>query len=253
MQPKKFPLALFHFSFLHPRGAFNWLAWCSLLPPAAPATYARRSMAHTVLHTPFLVVYLFFPLSSSFSEFFFAHNFLFSIGHVLCSNCCLTIVEKTSPRSSPACPFCREPFTSDDCRLIRMDFTTSGWSTPRRFPAMESFNDAFSTEVLQKKTERLLSSVGSSKARPEVRRLEEKVARVAAKKCSVEEVSSLYTELDTWLRSEKDDQVRPPIKKKISSVTASDKYSSLTGFFPFPQRSIVASYPHEPFCPLRGQ
>jgi len=128
-------------------------------------------------------------------------------GHVLCSNCCLTIVEKTSPRSSPACPFCREPFTSDSTRLIRMDFTTSGWNTPRRFPAMESFNDTFSTEVLQKKTERLLSSVGSSKARPEVRRLEEKVARVAAKKCSVEEVSSLYTELDTWLRSEKDDQI----------------------------------------------
>jgi hypothetical protein len=81
-----------------------------------------------------------------------------------------------------------------------MDITTSGWSTPRRFPAMESFK-------------RLLSSVGSSKARPEVRRLEEKVAKVAAKKCSVEEVSSLYTELDTWLRSEKDDQVRPPKKK----------------------------------------
>ena len=184
---------------------------------------------------------------------FFFLIFFFSIGHVLCSNCCLTIVEKTSPRSSPACPFCREPFTSDSARLIRMDFTTSGWSTPRRFPAMESFNDAFSTEVLQKKTERLLSSVGSSKARPEVRRLEEKVARVAAKKCSVEEVSSLYTELDTWLRSsEKDDQVRPP-KKKISSVTASDKYSSLTGFFPFAQRSIVASYSHEPFCSLGGQ
>ena len=90
-----------------------------------------------------------------------------------------------------------------------MDFTTSGWSTPRRFPAIESFNDTFNTEVLQKKTERLLSSVGSSKARPEVRRLEEKVARVAAKKCSVEEVSSLYTELDSWLRSERDDQVRP--------------------------------------------
>ena len=147
---------------------------------------------------------LFFHCSPIFSH----RNFFFSIGHVLCANCCLTIVEKTSPRSSPACPFCREPFTSDSSRLIRMDFTTSGWSTPRRFPAMESFNDAFSTEVLQKKTERLLSSVGSSKARPEVRRLEEKVARVAAKKCSVEEVSSLYTELDTWLRSEKDDQVR---------------------------------------------
>ena len=99
-----------------------------------------------------------------------------------------------------------------------MKFATSGWSTPRRFPAMESFNDTFNTEVLQKKTERLLSSVGSPKAR-EVRRLEEKVARVAAKKCSVKEVSSLYTELDTWLRSEKDDQVRP-VKKKKTLVIA---------------------------------
>ncbi|KAF8815549.1 hypothetical protein BYT27DRAFT_6678233 [Phlegmacium glaucopus] len=87
-----------------------------------------------------------------------------------------------------------------------MDFTTSGWSTPRRFPAMESFNDTFNTEVLQRKTERLLSSEGNSRTRLEVRRLEDKVAKVAAKKCSVEEVSSLYTELDSWLRSEKDDQ-----------------------------------------------
>jgi hypothetical protein len=100
-----------------------------------------------------------------------------------------------------------------------MDFTTSGWSTPRRFPHMESFNDTFSSEVLQRKTERLLSSVGSSKARPEVRRLEEKVAKVAAKKCSVEEVSSLYTELDTWLRSEKDDQVRRPKKNFLGYGT----------------------------------
>ena len=105
-----------------------------------------------------------------------------------------------------------------------MDFITSGWSTPRRFPPMESFNDSFSSEVLQKKTERLLSSVGSSKARPEVLRLEEKVAKVAAKKCSVEEVSFLYTELDTWLRSEKDDQVRPPKENFLG-------YGNLTNSF----------------------
>ena len=152
---------------------------------------------------------LWYFFSVIFFDVFFL-IFIFSIGHVLCDNCCLTIVEKTSPRASPVCPFCREPFTSDTTRLIRMDFTSSGWSTPRRFPVMESFNDSFNTEVLQRKTERLLSSVGSSKARPEVRRLEEKVARIAAKKCSVEEVSSLYTELDSWLRSEKDDQVRSP-------------------------------------------
>ena len=117
---------------------------------------------------------------------------------------------------------------------------------------MESFNDTFSTEVLQKKTERLLSSVGSSKARPEVRRLEEKVARVAAKKCSVEEVSSLYTELDTWLRSEKDDQVRP-VKKKNFGYGTITNLTFLTGFIPIAQRSIVASYSHEPLRPFRGQ
>ncbi|PPQ80140.1 hypothetical protein CVT25_001439 [Psilocybe cyanescens] len=89
-------------------------------------------------------------------------------------------------------------------RLIRMDFTTSGWSTPRRFPAMETLTDSLMTsEMLQRKTAHLMSG---SKARIEVRRLEEKVARIAAKKCSVEEVSSLYKELDEWLLAEKDEQ-----------------------------------------------
>ncbi|KAF8962143.1 hypothetical protein BDZ97DRAFT_2026365 [Flammula alnicola] len=127
-------------------------------------------------------------------------------GHVLCASCIQTIVEKTSARLSPVCPFCREQFTSDSSRLIRMDFTTSGWSTPRRFPAMETFND-FNSEVLQRKTAHLFnSSHDHSKTRIEVRRLEDKVARVAAKKCSVEEVSSLYKELEEWLLAEKDDQ-----------------------------------------------
>ncbi|KAF8884404.1 hypothetical protein CPB84DRAFT_1816953 [Gymnopilus junonius] len=106
-------------------------------------------------------------------------------GHVLCASCCTTIVEKTSPRLSPVCPFCREPFTHDSARLIRMDFVTSGWSTPRRFPAMETFND-FNSERWRQ-------------GRIEVRRLEDKVAKVAAKKCSVEEVSTLYKELEDWL------------------------------------------------------
>lgn len=71
---------------------------------------------------------------------------------------------------------------------------------------METFND-FNSEVLQRKTAHLLNS-GGDKGRIEVRRLEDKVAKVAAKKCSVEEVSSLYKELEGWLLSEKDDQVR---------------------------------------------
>ncbi|KDR79213.1 hypothetical protein GALMADRAFT_1228359 [Galerina marginata CBS 339.88] len=128
-------------------------------------------------------------------------------GHVLCASCISTIVEKTSPRLAPVCPFCREQFTHDSARLIRMDFATSGWSTPRRFPAMETLTD-FNSEVLQRKTAHLLSTAGGGgdKTRIEVRRLEDKVAKVAAKKCSVEEVSSLYKELEEWLLSEKDDQ-----------------------------------------------
>jgi len=86
-----------------------------------------------------------------------------------------------------------------------MDFNTSGWSTPRRFPAVETFND-FNTEMLQRKTERLLNSDSSKTI--DVRRLEDKVARVAAKKCSVEEVSSLYKELEDWLLAERNQQVR---------------------------------------------
>jgi hypothetical protein len=38
-----------------------------------------------------------------------------------------------------------------------------------------------------------------SRTRTEARRLEDKVAKVAAKKCSVEEVSTLHNELQDWL------------------------------------------------------
>jgi hypothetical protein len=61
--------------------------------------------------------------------------------------------------------------------------------------------------MFQRKAERLLNSDASKTF--EARRLEDKVARVAAKKCSVEEVSSLYKELEEWLLAEKDVQVRP--------------------------------------------
>lgn len=152
------------------------------------------------LHSLWFVKFL-----SRFARFFLIF-FSGIVGHVLCASCCTNIVEKTSPRLSPVCPFCREQFTNDSLRLIRMDFTTSGWSTPRRLPALETFND-LNTEMLQRKTERLLNSDGSKSI--EVRRLEDKVARVAAKKCSVEEVSSLYKELEEWLLAEKSVQVRP--------------------------------------------
>jgi len=164
-------------------------------------------MARTSSRTQYPAVRL-FQLSA-----LFPYSFL--LGHVLCIDCCNNIVEKTSPRLSPVCPFCRVQFNSDSIRVIRLDFTTSGWSTPRRFPAMESLNDTFNTEVFQKRTERLIHE-GASSGQLRVRRLEERVARIAAKKCSVEEVSSLYKELEDFLVAEKDDQVRNSVFRSTS-------------------------------------
>ncbi|KAJ3863124.1 MAG: hypothetical protein NXY57DRAFT_898092 [Lentinula lateritia] len=124
-------------------------------------------------------------------------------GHVLCAGCCNSIVEKTSPRLSPVCPFCREQFTIDAVRLIRTDFSSSGWNTPRRLPKSldMSPNDSVA-DLWSRREEKLLFSEGaSSRTRDEARRLEDKVAKVAAKKCSVEEVTSLQQELEQWLKS----------------------------------------------------
>lgn len=133
--------------------------------------------------------------------------FFFSVkGHVLCASCCTSIVEKTSSRLSPACPFCREPFTRDSLRIIRMDFTTSGWSTPHRVPAISTASEF--NKVLFDQTTGSLLNFTNPKAGLNVRRLEERVARVAAKKCSVEEVSALYKELEEWIVAEKDERVR---------------------------------------------
>ncbi|KAG9311414.1 hypothetical protein JVU11DRAFT_8526 [Chiua virens] len=116
-------------------------------------------------------------------------------GHVLCSTCCHKIVEKTLPRLKPACPFCRESFTSDDVRLIRIDFSASGYATPRRRGATHEALDS----SLHKPPRFPIVEPGFSRTRAEARRLEDKVAAVAAKKCSVEEVSTLHNELQEWL------------------------------------------------------
>ncbi|KAJ7791722.1 hypothetical protein B0H14DRAFT_3115380 [Mycena olivaceomarginata] len=111
-------------------------------------------------------------------------------GHVLCSTCCSTIAEKTSSRLTPACPFCRENFTSDSVRLIRMDFNTSGWSTPRRLPNIEANVPDFTSDVWSK---RLMLADGCSRSRQDARRLEAKVAK---------EVTTLHKELQEWLTSD---------------------------------------------------
>lgn len=125
-------------------------------------------------------------------------------GHVLCASCCNTIVEKSTQRQPPACPFCREHFTTDDIRLIRTDFTSSAWSTPRRRPVpLETINknDSAAAHWAKREERLLLAEGGCSRVREEARRLEDKVAKVAAKKCSVEEVSTLHQELEEWLQS----------------------------------------------------
>ena len=75
-----------------------------------------------------------------------------------------------------------------------MDFTplSSGWSTPRGPTGIHEV-------IIESDGEDTLSA--GLKSREQAKRLEYKVARVAAKKCSVEEVSTLHTELQEWLHS----------------------------------------------------
>lgn len=138
------------------------------------------------------------------------HNYPHSLpcGHILCLSCCNNIIEKTSQRLSPCCPFCRETFSSHDIRLIRMDFTpvSSGWSTPRGPAGIHEV-------IIESDGEDTLSA--GLKSREQAKRLEYKVARVAAKKCSVEEVSALHKELQEWLHS----KVKP--REQTSSLELS--------------------------------
>ncbi|KAI0002487.1 hypothetical protein BJV74DRAFT_602398 [Russula compacta] len=124
-------------------------------------------------------------------------------GHVLCLSCCNKILEKTSSRLSPVCPFCREQFTRGTVRLIRIDFNgpSSGWSTPRRSPNSPRpplIEDDFPNDLLLKASAPAFPDPGEARTR-EGRVLESKVARVASKKCSVEEVTALQQEVDRWL------------------------------------------------------
>jgi hypothetical protein len=106
-------------------------------------------------------------------------------GHVFCSNCVEAICEKTwSPRQAPACPFCRETFTKDSVRKIRVDLKTP--RSPPKELALDDYDER-----------------GSGFPSPsEAKRLEEKVARAAANKCSFDEVSELHKEIQQWLASE---------------------------------------------------
>ncbi|KAF7982702.1 hypothetical protein HWV62_26542 [Athelia sp. TMB] len=126
-------------------------------------------------------------------------------GHILCISCCNNIINKTSSRLTPVCPFCRDQFTSETVRVIRMDFSTSTWNTPRH--RAYNLEKEHLNEMVSGQRERFpVNEQGSARIRAEARRLEDKVAKVAAKKCSVEEVSTLHKELQEWLTVEMEDQ-----------------------------------------------
>jgi hypothetical protein len=92
--------------------------------------------------------------------------------------------------------------------MIRFDFSLSAYPTPRRRGPLIEDDLPDDVDLAARKEERLLlMEAGCSRTRAEARRLEDKVAKVAAKKCSVEEVSTLHKELQDWLKTEVTDQV----------------------------------------------
>ncbi|TDL20315.1 hypothetical protein BD410DRAFT_805110 [Rickenella mellea] len=130
-------------------------------------------------------------------------------GHVLCNHCSETICEKASPRQPSLCPFCREPFTADSIRVIRVDCSSRA-STPRPNLALEIPEETILWE--RREDDRALPfDSDAARIRGEVRVLEDKVAKVASKKCSVEELYTLHKELQDWLTAEgnKNSDVQP--------------------------------------------
>ena len=88
---------------------------------------------------------------------------------------------------------------------MRVDYTpsSSGWSTPRRGAGIHDV-------IIESDGEDALSA--GLRSREQAKRLESKVARVAGKKCSVEEVSTLHRELQDWLSS----KVKP--REQVRSI-----------------------------------
>ena len=165
----------------------------------------------------------------------------------MCLNCCNNILEKTTSHLSPVCPFCREQFTRGTVRLIRIDFNgpSSGWSTPRRSPNSPRpplIEDDFPNDLL-KASAPAFPDPGEARAR-EGRVLESKVARVASKKCSVEEVNALKQEVDRWLTEvAATDAVRAPSSSaQSSSLTPSHIQSSSLYLSSLLLKAILANY-----------
>ena len=155
-------------------------------------------------------------------------------GHVFCQYCCKKIMENTSLHLSPACPLCREPFQSDSIRLIRIDCPPSRWTTPKfksLAPDIPDDNGASHN-----------NDRPSNRSRDETRRLEDKVAKVAQKKCSLE-VSTLYNELTRWLMSDVKHNNQVYLFFRI--FFASIFLTQLAALLAVPQCCAAASHPYK--------
>jgi hypothetical protein len=158
------------------------------------------------------VSYIFCPSSVAQGEkFWLTEPRPSGTGHVLCATCCKNIIEKAPPRAVPACPFCREQFSGEGIRKIRIDFNTltSGRTTPWR-PVIEANEPAHDYSLSKEEEIILVERTSQRSPRLDGRRLEEKVAKIAGKRCSVEEVSMLHKEISSWLEANPKDVVRLP-------------------------------------------
>jgi hypothetical protein len=89
--------------------------------------------------------------------------------------------------------------------MIRINFPESGQATPERQGGLA---EALDRSPSRRDDRFPLLEPSFSHARAETRRLEDKVAKVVARKCSFEEVSTLYKELQEWLTHDKNFHVQ---------------------------------------------
>lgn len=109
----------------------------------------------------------------------------------------------------------------------------ASFKQPPRFPIVES---------------------GFSRTRAEARRLEDKVAAVAAKKCSVEEVSTLHKELQEWLTHDEKQQDDQVCRTPHPLYPTADFFflTHILGFFSHSECCAAQSYSCEPLRSFRS-
>lgn len=173
-----------------------------------------------------------------FSDIHLTHHHHFIPGHVLCETCSLRIVEKTSPRLAPACPYCREPYTTDSVRVIRVDYASPSnsasnsraasraaspapraWRSPRAMLSLDTSTSGRNDDnnvmwgargIVDDSDDRQCddsittpcASRDLASHRAEAKRLEDKINVVASKRCSVEDVQNLMKEIEEWLKAD---------------------------------------------------